>query len=147
MALMWAVPAIALAQDIHLACEGTATGRRDEPIEASGSVDQTGQTFSVSGSTRQTVSEADEILIDITGASGRIKLPGRLIPVLHTHADDGWRAFSSLTVSDTEIKGRFDLNFANRPSLVINRMTGHIDLVGRAGTFAGECEPYGARRF
>lgn len=151
IALTWAVPAVALAQDIHLACEGTATGRRDEPIAASGFDNETGQTFSVSGSTRRTVSEADEILIDITGVSGRIKLPGRLTPVLHTHADDGWRTFSSLTVGDTEIKGRFDLNFANRPSLVINRMTGHIDLVGRAGTFAGQCQPYqpdvAARRF
>jgi len=104
VALVWAVPAVALAQDIHLACEGTATGHRDEPMEASGSVDQTGQTFSLSGSTERTVSEADEVLIEINGDSGRIKLPRRLIPVLHTKADDGWRTFSSLTVPTTSVR-------------------------------------------
>jgi hypothetical protein len=60
---------------------------------------------------------------------------------LHTHTADGWRKLSSLTVSDTEIRGRFEISFVLQPTLVISRLTGRIDLVGQ-GSFAGECQPY-----
>jgi hypothetical protein len=60
---------------------------------------------------------------------------------LHTHTADGWRTLSSLTGSDTEIRGRFEINFVLQPTLVISRLTGRIDVVGQ-GRFAGECQPY-----
>jgi hypothetical protein len=95
-------------------------------------------------------SEDDEIMVDVTGADGRVRIPDRWLPPLHTHAADGWRTLNSLTVSDTEIRGRFQINFLLRPTLVISRLTGRVDIVGQ-GRFAGECQPYQpgvtARRF
>jgi hypothetical protein len=72
-------------------------------------------------------------------------------PTIHARSEDGWFDFGSLKVGDTEIEGRFQLNFLNRGSVTINRMTGHIDITALAGSFSGSCQPYDAtpavRRF
>lgn len=149
LAAALAMPTAALAQDIHLVCEGTASIRRDvqvATVESSGEgSDNKGGTSTYSGSgsvmAREMVSEDDEIMVDVTGADGRVRIPDRWLPPLHTHTADGWRTLSSLTVSDTEIRGRFEINFLLRPTLVISRLTGRIDVVGQ-GRFAGECQPY-----
>jgi hypothetical protein len=53
-------------------------------------------------------------------------------------------------MTDTEITGVFVVNFLNKPTISINRVTGHIDVVGllRKG-FTGDCKPYdvSARKF
>jgi hypothetical protein len=107
--------------------------------------DNMGGTFTYSGSSsvmgREMESEDDEIMVDVTGADGRVRIPDRWLPPLHNRTADGWRTLSSLTVSDTEIRGRFAINLLLRPALVINRLTGRIDVVGQ-GRFAGECHPY-----
>ncbi len=158
LAAMLAMPTAALAQDIHLVCEGTASIKRNVQV---GTISESGQgsdnmggmfTYSGSGSVtaRERVSEDDEIMVDVAGADGRVMIPDSWLPPLHTHTENGWRALSSLTVSDTEIRGRFVINFLLRPTLVISRLTGRIDIVGQ-GRFAGECQPYQpgvtARRF
>jgi len=137
------------AQDIHLICEGTASIKRDVQIatlsESGQGSDNTGGTYTYSGSgsvtAPRTVSQHDEIMVDVTGAGGRIRIPDSWLPPLHTRAADGWRKLNSLTVSDTEIRGRFEINFLLRPTVVISRLTGRIDVVGQ-GRFAGECQPY-----
>ena len=141
VALAWAVPTAALAQDIHLVCEGTASIKRDVPVATISGSDDKGGTFSGSVTARERASEDDEIMVDVTGADGRVKIPDSWLPPLHNHTADGWRTLSSLTVSDTEIRGRFEINFLLRPTLVISRLTGRIDVVGQ-GRFAGECHPY-----
>jgi hypothetical protein len=158
LAAALAMPTAALAQDIHLVCEGTASIQRNVRVgtysDSGQGSDNTGGTFNYSGSgsvnAREMVSEDDEIMVDVTGTDGRVKIPDRWLPPLHTSSADGWRTLSSLTVSDTEIRGRFEINFLLRPTLVISRLTGRIDVVGQ-GRFAGECQPYqpgaAARRF
>jgi hypothetical protein len=149
VALVWAVPAVALAQDIHFVCEGTASIQRDVPVatisDSGQGSDNMGGTFTYAGSgsvmAREMVSEDDEIMVDVTRADGRVRIPDRWLPPLHDHTADGWRTLSSLTASDTEIRGRFEINFLLRPTLVISRLTGRIDVVGQ-GRFAGECHPY-----
>ncbi len=141
VALVWAVPTAALAQDIHLVCEGTASIRRDVPVATISGSDNKGGTFSGSVTAREMDSEHDEIMVDVTGADGRVRIPDRWLPPLHTRTPDGWRALSSLTVSDTEIRGRFEINLLLRPTLVISRLTGRIDIVGQE-RFAGGCKPY-----
>jgi len=149
VALLWAVPAVALAQDIHLVCEGTASIQHDVPVatisDSGQGSDNMGGTFTYSGSgsvmAREKVSENDEIMVDVTGADGRVRIPDSWLPRLHNQTADGWRTLSSLTVSDTEIRGRFEINLLLRPTLVVSRLTGRIDVVGQ-GRFAGECQPY-----
>jgi hypothetical protein len=158
LAVALAMPTAALAQDIHLVCEGTASIQRNVPVatmsDSGQGSDNRGGTFTYSGSGsvmgREMVSEDDEIMVDVTGAAGRVRIPDRWLPPLHTRTADGWRTLSSLTISDTEISGRFEINFLLRPTLVISRLTGRIDVVGQ-GRFAGKCQPYQpgvtARRF
>lgn len=158
LAAALALPTATLAQDIHLVCEGTASIQHNVPVatisESGVGSDAMGGTFNYSGSgsvtARETVSEDDEMMVDITGAGGRLRIPDRWLPPLHNRTAEGWRTLSSLTVSDTEIRGRFEINFLLRPTVVINRLTGRIDVVGQ-GRFAGECQPYQpgvtARRF
>jgi len=149
VALAWAIPAAALAQDIHLVCEGTASIQRNVPVatvsQSGMGSDNMGGTFTYSGSgsvtARERASEDDEIMVDVTGAGGRVKIPDSWLPPLHNHTVDGWRTLSSLAVSDTEVRGRFEINFLLRPTLVISRLTGRIDIVGQ-GRFAGGCQPY-----
>lgn len=158
LAAMLVMPTAALAQDIYLVCKGTASIVRNKQvgtIELSGQgSDNAGGSFSYSGhgsiKGRVVESEYDEIMVDITATGGRVKIPDRWLPPVHSQTADGWRPLNSLTVSDTEIKGRFQINFLLRPTLVISRLTGHVDVVGQ-GRFTGECQPYQpgvtARRF
>ena len=139
--LAWTLPTAVLAQDIHLVCEGAASIKRDVPVATISGSDNMGGTFAGSVTAREMATEEDEIMVDVTGANGRVKIPDSWLPPLHNHTADGWRTLSSLTVSDTEIRGRFEINFLLRPTLVISRLTGRIDIVGQ-GRFAGGCQPY-----
>jgi hypothetical protein len=146
-----AVPTAAGAEDIHLACNGTATVERSEEVSVSGFDYHTGHTVSAQGTTTHREQVGAEVLVDITGDTGRIKLPPSLTPVVHSRSDQGWRQFSSLRIDDTQFRGRFSLNFINKPNVTINRVTGHIDIAAFDGSFSGECNAYdttsGARKF
>jgi hypothetical protein len=114
-----ALPVVAAPDDIHLVCDGVAT------IEGS------------------TSASPDEVLIDITGDSGRIKLPERLAPYVHFRSED-WRGFRSMRIDDLQIEARFAITLANPARVSINRMTGHIDMTEVGASFSGTCEPYDA---
>jgi hypothetical protein len=68
-----AMPVVAAPADIRLVCDGIATAEGEQSTSAS----------------------PDEVLIDITGDSGRIKLPERLAPYVHFRPE-GWRRFSTI---------------------------------------------------
>jgi hypothetical protein len=123
-------PAQAGAATLHLACEGVATfsGPDGHPDQTEG-----------------------QVLVELTGAaSGRIRLPDVLTPLVHNATDDGWRTLDGLTVTDTRIAGQVTLNFINKPAVSIDRATGHLDVKsGAQPLFGGLCHTYdpAARQF
>ena len=138
-----ALPVVAAPADIHLVCDGVATVEGQLSTSASGFDYQTGGTVNVHGTTSYPTNEADEILIDLTGDSGRIKLPARLTPINYWRRADDWWQFSSIKIDDTQIEGRLRLNF-QKASVSINRMTGHIDMTEVGASFSGSCQRYDA---
>ncbi|WP_426046068.1 hypothetical protein [Brevundimonas sp. TWP3-1-2b1] len=76
----------------------------------------------------------------------RVRLPTGIIYQIAGRGEaDGWRTLNDVEISDREIRGRASLNWINRPLVVINRMTGTVDVtggdvVGGPATFTGECE-------
>jgi len=85
--------------------------------------------------------------VSIHGEGGRIRIPKRLIPPLHSGGSDGWWNIDDLLVGHNEIRGRFRLNGLNRPTISIDRRSGTITVDGMI-KFYGRCEQdSGHRRF
>jgi hypothetical protein len=130
--------------DLHLACHGIASFTE----RSSGSAfvfNRRGDSASgFVGENHRGEAEGD-VYFDLLASGARIKLPGIMVPPIHTGDDHGWRPIHDLQVTDTEIIGRFEVNFINKPTLSINRVTGHIDLKGFSKMgFSGDCKPYEA---
>ncbi|AVQ00545.1 hypothetical protein B7G68_00910 [Caulobacter segnis] len=87
------------------------------------------------------------VRIQIDGDVGRIQPAKNMIPPLHSDSDGGWYPINGLSISRDTIRGEFKFNGANRPKLMIDRLTGHIILDGLT-KFHGTCTPLDAdRRF
>lgn len=91
------------------------------------------------------ISREDRAYLEVAGTSVRIRPPESIVPSVAGRGDDGWRDMTDLTITDREIRGRFSLNWINKPIVVVNRMTGELTiaggdaLAGRAN-FVGQCE-------
>ncbi len=106
-----------LAFDLHLSCLGVTTHAGVGPVSAD-----------------------DPLLVDITGDEGRIRIPHVM---RHPGGDEGWRPMRDLKLDEHLITGHFAMSLWNRPSVVIDRATGHLDLVGFRGFgFHGACAAY-----
>ena len=87
----------------------------------------------------------DRMWVKVDGGTVSIRGPGALQPPISGSGRDGWRDLTDVTISDNEIRGRFSFNWLNRPTVVIDRMTGEIRitesnvLIGRS-SFVGDCE-------
>ena len=137
------------APQIHLACDGVGTYPEGSNASAFAFANN-GRSVSAGGMEVHRGQVETEVFVDVVGDSGRIKLPGIMIPPIHTHDDNGWRPIADLRITDAEIAGKFEVNFLNKPTVSINRVTGHIDVGGNFKlSFSGECRPYdaGARKF
>ena len=85
----------------------------------------------------------DDVLVDITGDQGRIRIPRRMLPPLHSSDQEGWRVISPLLVGERDIRGQFSMNFINKPSVSIDRATGRIEIAGHQDFgFRGDCRAY-----
>jgi hypothetical protein len=85
--------------------------------------------------------------VSIHGSAAQIRLPKQLIPPIHADSSNGWWDVMDLIVGHDEIRGRFQLNALNRPTLVINRRSGVITVDGMI-KFSGRCDADdGHRRF
>lgn len=127
---------------LHLQCVGEGSFTRARRGSAFAS-DSNGGFASVGMTTFDESRIEDDVLVDVTGDQGRIRIPRRMLPPLHSGDIDGWRAISPLTISDREIAGQFSMNFANKPSVTIDRVTGRIEIAGhRDFGFRGDCRAY-----
>jgi len=137
-------PPEALTPDIHLACHGNASFAERSSGSAFAFNNRGGSANAFGYETHRGIAE-DDMFVDVVGGVGRVKLPGVMLPPIHSGDDHGWRSLDELQLGDMEITGRFEINLFNKPSISINRVTGHIDVrgLGRTG-FSGECRPYDA---
>lgn len=85
--------------------------------------------------------------VSIHGDQGRIRMPKRLIPPMHSGGQDGWWGLDDLIVGHNEIRATFRLNALNRPKVIIDRRSGTMSVDGMI-KFNGRCEQdSGHRRF
>lgn len=88
---------------------------------------------------------ADRAYLEVNDETVRIKPPGSIVPTLSGRGDDGWRTMSEVSITEREIRGRFSLNWINKPTVVVNRMTGEMiisggDLLAGSAGFFGDCQ-------
>lgn len=81
------------------------------------------------------------VMIQLWGNDGRIKLPGKLIPPIHSRGEGGWWHLDDVYVTSDEIRGTYRLNGLNKPRLTINRRSGRITINGTSSySFRGNCD-------
>ena len=124
-----------LSFDLHLHCTGSWTAPVSKPRVGIGA-----QPHPAPAAVAP--SPAEEVLVDFEGDQGRIRIPRDWVGHL-LGGDTGWRSISDLVVEERQITGRFWVNPIDRPALVIDRMTGRIDVAGfRDSGFHGDCSAY-----
>lgn len=90
------------------------------------------------------------VTIQIQGNDGRIRLPKKLIPPLHSGGDDQhWWQLEDIVVRSDEIRASYRLNGMNKPKIKIDRTSGLISIKGFGQGFDGRCDRIdeGTRRF
>ncbi len=129
----------AAALDLKLSCQGVAsmTVPHVTTAQVYGSNGYASAGV-VSQGTRQT---DDMFSVEIAGDNGRVHVPRSLLPPVHGGGKEDWWDLKELTVTDTEITGRFSLNLFNKPTIRINRLSGVIAMDGLKETFRGTCAP------
>lgn len=129
-----AAPVVCRAEQIRLVCEGVARVSTTESTSVAVDGIHSAQAVTT-GSERS----AEVLRIEIDAEAGRIKVPRTLRPPISGGGTDGWWPFSSVEVTEREIRLRYSLNILNKPKVLIDRMTGDIDLKGLAQSFSGRC--------
>jgi hypothetical protein len=141
------VPCHALALDLRLKCEGV--GSMAVPNVTSAYVSGTNGSASGSVISERTRQMPEFLSVEISGETARVHVPRSLLPPIHGGGQNDWWDLKELTITDTEISGRFSLNFINKPMVRIDRTTGSISVDGFKEAFRGTCavEDPTARKF
>lgn len=137
-----AVASGAKADDIHLACDGAA---RFQTLGAGFGFANGSRGGFASGSSYSTGQgqTPDEFLVEITGTTGKVKVPSSLWPQLHGDLHDGWVQLKTLEVKNDEIDATYSLNAFDTHVVTISRQTGHMDVRAPAQRgFSGDCHAY-----
>ena len=84
----------------------------------------------------------DIMRISIDGDGGAAMPPSAIVPPINLGGKDGWWKLKRVTVTDQTITASFDFNIVNHPKLVIDRLTGGIQMKGFKLGFSGQCENF-----
>ncbi|MGF7149890.1 hypothetical protein FHS96_003547 [Sphingomonas zeicaulis] len=91
------------------------------------------------------------LMLQLWPASGRIRLPKKLIPPIHSRGQDDWWDLDNVVVGRDTITASYRLNGLNKPRLTVDRRSGRITVVGTGDyAFRGTCDLIGdgsKRRF
>ena len=141
----------AAAQPLDRSCFGGGTANKVTMtnIDASGSnySQVGGMPYSSYGSGSATVMGqrhqgfADQVDIRLFNGDDRIRLPRTLLPPLHG-GKGGWFKLKNVVSDARSIHASAAVNFMNNPKVFIDRATGTISILGKAGDFAGQCEAF-----
>ena len=87
------------------------------------------------------------LMLQFNGSTGRIRLPKKLIPPIHSRGQDDWWQLDNVTVGPDAITASYRLNGLNKPRLDVDRRSGRITVVGTADyAFRGTCDVVGDDR-
>ena len=81
------------------------------------------------------------VMIQLWDGGGRIRLPSKLIPPIHSRGDQGWWELDGVVRGRDAITAQYRLNGLNKPRLTIDRRSGRISIRGTADyAFTGTCD-------
>lgn len=81
------------------------------------------------------------VMIQLWADGGRIRLPNRLVPPIHSRGNDGWWELDNVSRGQNEIRASYRLNGLNKPQIRIDRRSGRITIRGAADySFSGTCD-------
>lgn len=81
------------------------------------------------------------VMIQLWDGGGRIRLPNKLIPPIHSRGDHGWWELDNVSQSRDTIRATYRLNGLNKPLMTIDRRSGRITIRGAADyAFGGTCD-------
>lgn len=81
------------------------------------------------------------VMIQLWDGGGRISLPKKLIPPLHSRGTGDWWDLYDVDAGPDTIRAKYRLNGLNRPQITINRRSGQISIQGLAPYgFRGNCD-------
>ena len=88
------------------------------------------------------------VTLQFFGDEGRIRLPHKLIPPIHSGGENQWWELHDVEITNDDIRAYYKMNGLNKPKVHINRVTGRIKING-IEDFSGRCEAIdpGSRRF
>jgi len=87
----------------------------------------------------------ERLHVEIDGDVVRVKMPPSMEPAIAGRGEDGWRTLTDTAITPDFIRGRLSYNWINRPSVIIDRRTGAIDVTHKSRTttlarFEGACQ-------
>jgi len=131
----------AAAAPLHLVCIGNGSANRITSTY--------GSAWSSNGTSawgqaigNRDVPFDDQVNIELgDDGLGRIRMPRAMLPPIRG-GKDGWFEVKDVVKGQDEISGTVQVNVFNSPKLRIDRIRGHISLSGKAGDYAGICQPY-----
>jgi hypothetical protein len=132
--------AAAAPLDLHLVCTGGGTQSKPNSTSlyaTNGNGDYSSAT--INGSS--TADFADTVRIDITGQTGRIRVPQMMMPPIHG-GKAGWFDLRKISATGDEIDAVATINFLNKVKLRLDRLTGDATFTVLHGQFAGHCVPF-----
>lgn len=127
--------------DLGLVCYGS--GQRPELATRYGySWDYDKGRYVYGNRTEVTAKDFDASLnVQLWEGGGRIRLPEKLIPPIHSRGDHGWWELDQVTRTADTITAEYRLNGLNKPRLTIDRRSGRISIRGTGDyAFSGTCD-------
>ena len=137
--------AFAEEKAINLICKGEATVPSNQVSSSTANI--YGNGGSASGTATNIISRDNQVYSEIIFKlddgynSGSIQLPSVMRPPIGGKNIDTWE-LNNISVTDTEIKAKFRINFLNKPKVSISRVTGRMEYKAGAWpkNFSGDCE-------
>jgi hypothetical protein len=83
----------------------------------------------------------DQVQLWIEGDEGQILMPRTMLPPIRG-GEGGWFKLGSIKFSENEIVGTVKVNPLNNPKVRLDRLTGAINISGKAGDFMGQCQKF-----
>lgn len=135
------VTTAATAAPLHLVCVGNGSANRITSTYGSAWASNGASAWGQAIGTRD-VPFDDQVNIDLEDdGTGRIRMPRAMLPPVRG-GKDGWFEIKNVERGENEITGTVQVNVFNSPKMRIDRIRGHISLSGKAGDYAGICQPY-----
>lgn len=127
-------------QSVSLICGGAGAANRVATTTAFG-MDSYGNSATGTAYGQRSVGFDDQVMVEITGTTGRIRMPRAMLPPIRG-GKDGWFEIKNVHWAENEITASVGVNPFNNPKLRLDRIAGALSLSGKAGDFSGRCEPY-----